>query len=158
MKRMVALAMMALVVMTAGIATAAMKGSADVVQVAAVSKTVTAAPGERVAFGIKLDVSKTWHVYAHGDTNFIGVDLVPAESMPLTDIQAEYPKGHPGEFFGETVYMISGHEQIAVSGLVPAGLAKGEHELEFGVTVQACDDKTCLAPVDLPVALKLVVK
>ena len=158
MKRTVALAILAMVVLTAGMASAAMKGSADVVKAAAASQTLTAAVGERVAFAIKLDVSKTWHVYAHGDTNFIGVDLVPAEDLPLTDLQAEYPTGHPGEFFGETVYMISGHEQIEVSGLVPADLAKGEHALEFGVTVQACDDKTCLAPVDLPVAIKLLVK
>jgi len=157
MKRTLAVAMM-LMVVAAGVSRAAMKGSADVVTAKANIATVTAKAGERVAFTIDLDVSKTWHVYAHGDSNFIGVDLVPAEDLPLTDLTAEYPAGHPVEFFGELVHMIAGHGQIEVSALVPAELAKGEHELQFGVTVQACDDKTCLAPVDLPVTVKLKVE
>jgi thiol:disulfide interchange protein DsbD len=135
-----------------------MKGSADVVKAVPATAAVTAEAGQRVSFAIDLDISKTWHVYAHGDTNFIGVDLVPAEDLPLAELTVEYPAGHPGEFFGETVFMISGQEQIKASALVPADLAKGEHKLQFGVTVQACDDKTCLAPVDLPVTVTLTVK
>ena len=54
--------------------------------------------------------------------------------------------------------LIDGTSQIKASALIPAGLAKGEHKLEFGVTVQACDDKTCLAPTDLPVTVKLKVQ
>jgi len=158
MKRTVAMAVTLMVILSAGGSAAAMKGSAAVVKAVATAKMVTAPAGQRVTFVIDLDVSKTWHVYAHGDSNFIGVDLVPAEDFPLTELVTDYPTGHPGEFFGETVYMISGHEQIKASALVPADLARGEHELQFGVTVQACDDKTCLAPVDLPVTIKLKVQ
>ena len=157
MRRMVAVAIVLTGILAAGTCVAAMKGSADVVKASAAQTTVTALAGQRVAFAIDLDVSRNWHIYAHGDTNFIGVDLVAADDFPLAELTAEYPTGHAGKFFGETVYMISGHEQIKATAMVPAGLAKGDHELQLGVTVQACDDKTCLAPVDLPVTVRLKV-
>lgn len=152
------IALTLLMVMIAGtMAQAQMKTSGDVVSVKAPAN-LTGTAGQRVNFEIKLDISKKWHIYAHGDTNFIGVDLVPDEAFPLKDLKAEYPHGHEGEFFGEKVLMIEGKEVIQVSALVPEGLAAGDHDLKIGVTVQACDDKTCLAPVDLPVAVKLKVK
>lgn len=136
----------------------AMKGSADVVDVYPTSAAVTAASGERIQFEVKLDIAKKWHLYAHEDSMFIGVDLVPAEDFPLEDFQAEYPVGHEGEFFGEKVVMVSGQEAIQASALVPAGLAPGKHALNLAVTVQACDNKTCLAPAYLPVTLTLTIK
>ena len=136
----------------------AMKGSADVVKVAPANAAVTAVAGQRVAFDIKIDIEKKWHIYAHGDSNFIGVDLLPDEKFPLTELKAEYPHGHEGEFFGEKVVMIEGKDVIKASALVPADLAKGEHILTLSVTAQACDDKTCLPPADIPVSLKLTVE
>lgn len=158
MKRILAMAMVLTMILAAGTALAVLKGSADVVKAAAVPATVTGQAGQRVEFAVELDISQKWHIYAHGDTNFIGVDLVPAEGFPLADFQAAYPHGHAGEFFGETVYMISGKERITASALVPAGLAAGDYPLQLAVKVQACDDKTCLAPVDLPVKVSLKVK
>lgn len=136
----------------------AMKDSSTVVDVRPVPAQLSAVAGERVEFEVKLDIAKKWHLYAHEDTMFIGVDLAPAKDFPLEDLQTVYPKGHEGEFFGEKVVMISGKETITASATVPAGLAAGEHELKLAVTVQACDDKTCLAPAYLPVKLKLNVK
>lgn len=146
------------VILMAGAAQAQMKTSANVVKAVPATGVVTATAGERVAFDVKMDISKKWHIYAHGDTNFIGVDLVPSEMFPLDDFQAEYPPGHEGEFFGEKVVMIEGKEVIKGSARVPAGMPAGEYPLEFEVTVQACDDKTCLAPAYIPVAFKLQVK
>lgn len=141
-----------------GCAQGAMKGSGDVVEAYPAVASVSAAAGARVDFEVKLDIQKKWHLYAHEDTMFIGVDLVPVEGFPLEDFQAEYPAGHEGEFFGEKVVMISGKEVIKASARVPANLGKGKHELMLAVTVQACDNKTCLAPADLPVKLTLTVK
>lgn len=140
-----------------GPAHAQLKSSADVVEVAAAKQVVSAAPGARVAFAIDVDIAEHWHLYAHGDTTFIGVDLVPAETFPLQEFTAEYPVGVEGEFFGEKVRLIAGGNEIKASALVPAGMAAGEHPLEFTLTVQACDDKTCLAPAKVPVALTLKV-
>ncbi len=138
-------------------ALAAPRGSADVVKAAPAAKVVTAGPGARVVFEITVDIAPTWHLYAHGDTNFIGVDLVPAEDFPLADFKAEYPEGHEGEFFGEKVRMLEGANVIKASAAVPAGM-QGEQPLELGLTVQACDDKTCLAPASIPVTLTLKIQ
>ncbi|MCK9994997.1 MAG: hypothetical protein KAH56_01820 [Candidatus Krumholzibacteria bacterium] len=157
MKRIAIFALL-VVALGAGLAFGTMKGSADVVKVSASPADVSSPAGERVSFEIKLDIQERWHLYAHGDTNFIGVDLVPAEEFPLEDFQAEYPSGHEKEFFGDMVFMIEGKEVIKASALVPASVAKGEHELNLQVTVQACDDKVCLAPAFLPVVVKLTVE
>jgi thiol:disulfide interchange protein DsbD len=157
MFRKIALVLLILVV-GAGSATAQMKTSADVVSATPALGSVSAAAGKRVDFTINLDIAKKWHIYAHGDTNFIGVDLVPSELFPLDDFEAEYPHGHEGVFFGEKVMMIEGKDVIKASALIPEGMPAGEYPLDFGVTVQACDDKTCLQPVDLPVNIRLLVK
>jgi hypothetical protein len=157
MKR-IAIFVLLVVALGAGLAFGVMKGSADVVKAVAQPTVLSSAPGERVSFEVKLDIQKKWHLYAHGDTNFIGVDLVPAEEFPLKDFKAEYPAGHEKEFFGDMVFMIEGKAVLKASALVPESLAKGEHDLNLEVTVQACDDKVCLAPAYLPVVVKLTVE
>lgn len=139
-------------------AAAALKGSADVVKAAPRQKAVTAARGQRLTFDVTLAIAPKWHLYAHGDTNFIGVDLVPGDGFPLEEFDAEYPAGEPGEFFGETVMMIAGSQVIKAEAVVPETLARGVHKVKLGLTVQACDDKTCLAPASLPVEIELTVK
>lgn len=155
--RKTALALALCLALAAGTA-AAMKGSADVVEAKPVRAAVTAAAGQRVQLDVKLDIARSWHLYAHGDTTYMGVDLVPDEGFPLADLRAEYPAGHEGEFFGEKVVMLEGRNTIKVSALVPGGLAAGEHALDLKLTVQACDDKTCLAPARIPVPMTLTVE
>ena len=157
MKRIVMLALL-ITAVAAGLALGAMKGSADVVKATAQPAALSSASGDTVSFEVMLDIQKKWHIYAHEDTNFIGVDLVPDEGFVLQGFQAEYPAGHEKEFFGDMVFMIEGKDVIKASALVPTDLPAGEHELGFSVTVQACDDKMCLAPSDLPVTVKLTVK
>lgn len=139
-------------------ALAALKGSGDVVKAVPRQKTLAATRGQLVTFDVTLAIAPKWHLYAHGDTNFIGVDLVPHESFPLEEFDAAYPKGEPGEFFGEKVMMIEGNQVIKAEARVPETLAAGVHKVKLGVTVQACDDKVCLAPASLPVELELTVK
>ncbi|MFN2370762.1 MAG: protein-disulfide reductase DsbD domain-containing protein [Candidatus Krumholzibacteriia bacterium] len=133
------------------------RGSADVVKVAPVQAALAAAPGARIELAVEVTIAPTWHLYAHGDTNFIGVELVPDEDCPLQEFTAVYPEGHEGVFFGEKVRMLEGANVIKATALVPAGM-RGEQPLEFKLTVQACDDKVCLAPAHLPVAFTLTVK
>ncbi len=154
--KMTVLALMVLV--AAAGCQAGIKGSSDVVSVVPGSSSVTAQAGQRVDFTIKLDIARTWHIYAHADTNFIGVDLVPAKTFPLQDFEATYPEGHQKEFFGEKVFMIEGKDVIKGSAMIPETMAPGEYPLEFKVTVQACDDKTCLAPAYIPVTVNLKVQ
>lgn len=158
MNKFAAIGVLAGCLLAAGSCQAALKGSGDVVKVTPAVAVVTAGPGQRVQFALELDIAKSWHLYAHGDTSFIGVDLGGAETFPLAELRAEYPAGKAKEFFGETVMMIEGRQTITASALVPATLTKGKHALPLLLTVQACDDRTCLAPATLPVTVTLEVK
>lgn len=157
MKRPI-IAALGLSLLLAAPALAALKGSGDVVKAAPRQKTLTAAPGQRLTFDVAFDIAPRWHLYAHGDTNFIGLDLVPDEAFPLEDFDAVYPAGQDGEFFGEKVMMIAGSQVIKAEAVVPETMAPGAYKVKLGLTVQACDDKTCLAPASLPVLLDLTVK
>lgn len=157
MKRLL-VAVLGLSLLAAVPALAAPKASADVVKVTPRQKMLVAAPGQKVTFQVALDIAPHWHLYAHGDTTFIGVDLDPGEPFPLEDFEATYPAGQPGEFFGETVMTVVGKQVISAEAVVPEKLAKGVHRVRLDLTVQACDDKMCLAPDLLPVTMELTVK
>ena len=132
--------------------------SADVVKVVPVPARLAAAAGERVEFKLNLHIQQKWHLYAHGDTSYIGIDLLPAEDFPLTELGIVYPEGHLGTIIGDPVIMLEGDEVIAVTGAVRSDLPAGDHALTLALTVQACDDKSCLRPSDVPVILILTVK
>ncbi len=156
MKKIAATAALCTLLLASAALAAGPRGSADVVKATPAAKVVTGAPGARVDFAVNVDIAAHWHLYAHGDSNFIGIDLVPDDTFPLQDFQAEYPVGIEGEFFGEKVHMLEGGNVIKASALVPAGMT-GEQPLELHLTVQACDDRTCLAPAHVPVILTVKV-
>ena len=156
MKKTAAIAALCTILLAGACLGAGPRGSADVVKAAPAAKVITATPGARVEFAVNVDIAPHWHLYAHGDTNFIGVDLVPEDTFPLGDFQAKYPAGIAGEFFGETVHMLEGSNVIEASAVVPEGMT-GEQPLELHLTVQACNDRTCLAPANVPVTLTVKV-
>jgi hypothetical protein len=131
--------------------------SGDVVQVELRPTSLRAKPGRDVVLLISLDVEKPWHLYAHEDTAFYGVDLAPAEDLPLDRLQVSYPAGEPALFFGQQVLVLAGRQEIRVAGRVPADLAPATYPLAFELAVQACDDRRCLAPAFLPVRGELEV-
>jgi hypothetical protein len=135
-----------------------MQNSGDKVQVSVAPGKLSAHPGARVSFKVNFTIEPKWHLYAHEDSMFIGIDLVPAEAFPLTDLKIDYPAGHEGEFFGEQVVILEGSDTVVATGTVPESLAPGTYALDLALTVQACDDKICLAPAHLPVAVELAVQ
>ena len=163
MKKVLVIAL-ALTITAAGLAVAGsgegttkMHNSGDKVQVSVTPSQLSAKAGERISFKVNFTIEQKWHLYAHEDSMFIGIDLVPADGFPLTDVKIVYPAGHEGEFFGEMVVILEGSDVVIASGTVPEDLASGEYALDLALTVQACDDKICLAPAYLPVAVVLTV-
>jgi hypothetical protein len=132
-----------------------LKDSSDVVTASAEPGELTAGHGDTVAFRVNLRIAKAWHVYAHEDTSFIGIDLQPGEGFPLANFAVSYPAGREGTFFDEKVVILEGPQSVAATATVPAELAAGEYALDLALKVQACDTKTCLRPADIPVQLKL---
>lgn len=137
------------------------KTSADVVKVTGPA-ALTAKAGATVAFEVKAEIAKHWHLYSHSyaedpESLYIGIDLTAGEGFPLTDLKVEYPAAVKGDFLGEEVMMHAGALVLKVTAKVPAG-AKGELSGPLNLAAQACDDKVCLRPADLPVTVKVTVQ
>jgi len=136
--------------------------SADVVKVTVQPPRLAAAAGGDVAFTVHLDIADTWHLYDHQyaadeESFYIGIDLLPTEDADLAGFDAEFPAGVPGQFMGEKVVMLHHAADIAVVAKLPDS-ASGTVELPFLLTVQACDDKICLQPSDIPVKVTVTVE
>ena len=97
----VSLAVSNLVVAGSGETGGRMRNSSNVVQASIVPGAATVAAGQRVAFKVNVQIQEKWHLYAHEDSMFIGIDLFLPEGAPLQDLQVKYPDSHEGVFFGE---------------------------------------------------------
>lgn len=128
--------------------------SAGVVAVRAAPAVVPAAPGGEVSFAVDFRIAPRWHLYAHGDSVFIGIDLKGLDKAPLDSMIVEYPPGEPGEFFGEPVRLLEGAGRVKVAGRLRPD-AELPLDLELELELQACDDRTCLAPARVPARVKL---
>jgi hypothetical protein len=137
------------------------KTSADVVK-ATGPAPLAAKAGAQVAFEVKVEIAKHWHLYSHSyaedpESMFIGVTLAADEGCPLTDLKVVYPEAVKGNFLGDEVMMLEGSLVLKATATVPAG-AKGELTAPLSLTTQACNDKLCLRPADLPVTVKVTVQ
>jgi hypothetical protein len=142
-------------------AAAAPKTSADVVKVVSPA-AITAKAGAQIAFEVKVEITTHWHLYSHSYTEdpeslYIGIDLVAEEGCPLTDLKVVYPEPVKGDFLGEEVLMHEGTLALKVTAKVPAG-AKGELSAPLSLATQACNDKICLRPANVPVTVKVTVQ
>jgi hypothetical protein len=136
--------------------------SADVVAAAVTPTKLAAAAGGEVTFAVQIEIAPTWHLYDHSyvhdpESFYIGVDLMPGEGADLAGYQATFPVGKQGEFMGEPVVMLYGKAAIEVTARLPASAA-GEVTIPLVLTVQACDDKICLQPSDIPLTATVAVQ
>ncbi|HPF36819.1 MAG TPA: protein-disulfide reductase DsbD family protein [Candidatus Krumholzibacteria bacterium] len=130
-----------------------MKDSSSVVTVTTAPDTVRAGVGGTVAFTVTLAVQDGWHLYAHGDPTYYGISLNAPENLPLAGVQVEYPAGHQGKFLGETITLLEKTVEIGVEGML---MVQPEAPLTWELELQACDDKSCLAPAWVPVTVTVL--
>ena len=99
---------------------------------------------------ITLDIEKNWHVYANPVEN---EDLANAQTVvrvtskgKLENVKVEYPAGKLQQDSGEKYKIYEG--KVAVKAQVKR--TKGDNSpLEISITLQACNDKTCLQPATI---------
>ncbi|MHB8078992.1 MAG: hypothetical protein ACYDIE_07040 [Candidatus Krumholzibacteriia bacterium] len=131
--------------------------SAAVVQVVLRPAVLAATPGRAYAFTVEFTVREGWHLYAHGDTVFYGVDLTGLAPGPLADAAVTHPAGRPDDFFGTPVRLLAGRQTIAVRGVLPDSCRAGAQRVDLVMAVQACDAASCLAPARITLPLRLEV-
>jgi hypothetical protein len=129
-------------------------------QITTAASNDIARPGLRIALSVEIELKPGMHVYAPGVQGYIPIDWRLGKGGPATKLHSfEYPRSEMLrlEAIGETVPVYRGHirirreitfEQEAV--LKPLVTPKGEVIIKGSFRYQACDDRKCYIPEDVP--------
>lgn len=116
--------------------------------------------GERVALAFDIDLKPKMHVYAPGVENYIPIEWTLKESPAFTahDVVTPKPAMLHLPVIDETVPVFTGHFRIvrditiaAEQKVKPLVDAAGQFTVEGTLRYQACDDRVCYVPQELPV-------
>ncbi len=118
------------------------------------------APGRRITLTIDLDFKPKMHVYAPGvEGGYIPINWKVADSRAWTALAAEYPASHKVRLpaINETVPVYDSHIRITRDIIIGQ-----DKEIAFALAAdrtlkvtgtfryQACDDRECFNPKDIP--------
>ncbi len=117
-------------------------------------------PGSAFRIAVVADIDEGWHVNAHEPS----MDYLIATDLALDPEGAEglefdapvYPPHLELAFSftgGKTLRVYEGSVPIGVEGRAARDLEPGRRTLKGTLTVQACNDTSCLAPARLPVEI-----
>lgn len=125
---------------------------------ASASNAIVAA-GQRVALALDIDLKPNMHVYAPGVEGYIAIDWKMKDSGIAAVHEVAYPKSEKLHLqaIDETVPVYRNHFQLIrevtlapESDLKPLLDSTGNFSIEGTLRYQACDDRVCYVPQDLP--------
>ncbi len=116
--------------------------------------------GEEFTLVLVLDIKDNWHINAHRPIQdyLIGTELSLdyQDFFFLADIVYPQPQEYEFSFAGGEVLLVyEGTEHIFMTLRASSSLEPGEYFLGGTLSVQACDDNTCLAPSFIEVEIPL---
>lgn len=134
----------------------------DALSVQAAASVKQVVPGKPFQILVTLDIKHPYHVNANpASEKFLIPTSVAMEPVPgVTFAPPQYPKGLQREFaftLGKKIAVYEGKTVIRITATPAKSLKPGELTLRGKVNYQACDDKSCYPPGDLPFTLKLKV-
>lgn len=116
-------------------------------------------PGETFRAALVLEVRAGYHINDNAplDEFMIPTGLVITEHPDFEVVEISYPKGHRARFSYSEADLVVYDGEVVLGALIKAkdGLAPGARSIEGALTYQACNDETCLPPMDL--ALEIAV-
>lgn len=118
-------------------------------------KAVNISPGSTVEAVIEVDVTKGFHVQANPASlpNLIPTTLKMENAANLEAGAPLYPKGKPHKTQDGEILAYDNRFQIKVPVTAAPGLAAGKLALNGKLRYQACNEKTCFFPVNVPVSI-----
>lgn len=127
------------------------EGKQILAQVAASNGTVV--PGERIALILDLNLKPGMHVYAPGVSGYIPIDWKMQDSAAVRPHDAMYPKAEKLylKAIGETVPAYT--DEFRLTRDITIGKAQdasGKFVVKGTLRYQACDDRLCYIPQELP--------
>lgn len=144
-----------------GIAPAAAKTDVEGKQLrlTASATATSVAPGHRVTLALDIDLKPNMHVYAPGVEGYIAIDW----TMKATDAAKAHDVTYPAseklylQAIDETVPVYRNHFRLTrdvtiaqEAKIKPLVDASGNFSVEGTLRYQACDDRLCYVPQDLP--------
>jgi thioredoxin:protein disulfide reductase len=136
---------------------AAVSGSAAVVTAKGyIDKDWVGSP-DRFLVAIELNVAETYHINAHFPSEeylfATNVMFEPLAGVKTFEVKYPKPKLQKFEFSEKELAVLEGQVFAYASVEADANLPAGTKILRATVTVQACNDRLCLAPADLKVEI-----
>lgn len=109
------------------------------------------AVGQRVALVVDIELKPKMHVYAPGVEGYIPIDWKMKDSDSATVHPVDYPASQKLHLpaIGETVPVYEGHLRLT-RDITMAVKLSGEVTVEGTLRYQACDDRQCYIPQELP--------
>ncbi len=116
--------------------------------------------GSTVQAAALMTIHPDWHTNSHTPTYdyLIGTDLSVGVLADWEPAELHFPEGHMSSFAfaDEPLSVYQGEALIYADIAVPEGVS-GEVTIPFMLTYQACDDRSCLAPVTTESIVRLKV-
>ncbi len=115
--------------------------------------------GNRFALGLDIELKDLMHVYSPGVENYIAIDWQMEEVGGFTQFEVEYPESHLLHLpvIDEIVPVYEGKFQLLRDIMIGQPnevrhLLDNENKFTIRGTLkyQACDDKMCYLPIDIP--------
>jgi thiol:disulfide interchange protein DsbD len=134
----------------------------DALSVQATASVKQVVPGKPFEILVTLNIKHPYHVNANpASEKFLIPTTVTIDPVPgITFAAPQYPKGLLREFAftgGKKIAVYEGKIVVRVTATPSKQLKGGEVTVRGKVNYQACDDKSCYPPGDLPFSLKLKV-
>lgn len=136
--------------------------SADRVEITPELSVNKVTPGSDFKAALVLDIDEGWHINAHRPTldYLIGTEFEVDRHEHFIMSDDQYPEPEAYEFAfagGEELLVYQGETPVIIQFRASSQLQPGEHEITGRMTVQACDDQTCLAPTNIDVTIPVEV-
>ena len=136
------------------------QGSERVVKAKAYASVDAIRPGDKFKIAVALEVDEGYHINAHHPSlDFLiptSVKFEAPQGINISDAKYPAPKHRRFEFAPDTELAV--HEgALFITADVEAGknASQGSQNIRALITVQACNDKQCLAPADFSVDLPI---
>jgi thiol:disulfide interchange protein DsbD len=111
-----------------------------------------ALPGQEIRIALQLDIEKGWHINAHKplETSLVPTEVVlePGPQLTLKKIHYPMPKRKTFEFIRGELAVYEGEVVIFMDLAVSAEATPGERGISGKIKYQACDDRSCLLPME----------
>jgi hypothetical protein len=121
--------------------------------------STSAAPGQRVTLALDIDLKPNMHVYAPGVEGYIAIDWTMKQTDAAKALDVTYPASEKLylQAIDETVPVYRNHYRLTrditiaqEAKIKPLVDASGNFSVEGSLRYQACDDRLCYVPQDLP--------